>query len=297
MKQVKGLIGLLMCVVLAAGCLTGCGGKSDATILTSSVKNINSAKNFDVTRKESGKIKGSMAGESIDIDIDEESKGTLFADPFKAKDKITTTTSGASQTLELYLQKEGDKVFCYTNLEERWVKYSVDEDTAMAIFMQKLLPEEASKYTKKDDIEENGKKYLTYECPVAEDFIKNMIRSRTSSTESMMQDENEEKAKMVDDAIKSIGDIKMTILIDRETETIYQIRCPWGDILKKEMEFDMKSIAEEEQEELGSMEFDIDAVITYSNVGTAADFEVPKEALEAEEVDLSDLSEDLEEEE
>lgn len=294
MKQVKRLIGLFMCVAVATGCLTGCGGKSDATILTSSVKSINSAKNFDMSMKTSGKIKGSMMDESIDFDmdedIDEETKGTLFADPLKVK--YITTTSEASHTSEQYLQKEGDKFFCYTNLGERWVKYSVDEDTAMGgvNFMQKLLPEDASKYTKKDDIEENGKKYLTYECPVAEDFIKNMIRSLTSSTESMMQDEDEEEAKMVDDAIKSIGDIKMTILIDRETETIYQIRCPLGAILKEMMDSLMKSA---DEEELYAMEFetiDIDAVITYSNVGTAADFEMP----EAEEVDLSGDSEDEE---
>lgn len=293
MKQVKGLIGLLMCVVVAAGCLTGCGGKSDATILTSSVKTINSAKNFDVTMKMSMITKGSIMGRSVDVDLNEEIEGTLFADPLKAKYKITTTTSDASPIiLEQYLQKEGDKFFCYRDFGDRWEKCSVDEDKAIgeAKLMQKLLPKDTSKYTKKDDIDENGKKYLAYECSATEDIIKYMIDDPLYSTKSTMRDENEEEAKMVDDAIKSVGDIKIMILIDRETETIYQIRCPLGAVLNKVMDSIMKSADEQEQEEMKIETIDIDAVITYSNVGTAADFEMP----EAEEVNFSGDPEDEE---
>lgn len=304
MKQVKRLTGLLMCIVLAAGCLTGCGGKSDETILTSSVKNINSVKNFDMAMKMDGSIKMSMGGESQDIDMGLELKGTQFTDPLKAKYTTTVKTLGSTVSLESYIQKEGDNYVSYTKAEDEWSKVSIgDLDAAMAqtYSMQKQLVEDASKYVKKDDIEENGKKYLTYEYTITGDSIKSMIDSLTSTMGSTMGNLGEDESKMLDDMIKSIGDIKMTILIDRETEAIYQIRYPMGDMLKKMMDSVMKSVAslygEEANEEMKDMKIDVtgmDAVITYSNMGSAADFEVPKEALEAKEEDLSAHSVDAE---
>lgn len=293
-----------MCIVLAAGCLTGCGGKSDETILTSSVKNINSVKNFDMSMKMDGSIKMSMGGESQDIDMGLELKGTQFTDPLKAKYTTTVKTLGSTVSLESYIQKEGDKYVSYTKAEDEWSKVSIgDLDAAMAqtYSMQSQLAEDASKYVKKDDIEENGKKYLTYEYTITGDSIKSMIDSLTSTMGSTMGNLGEDESKMLDDMIKSIGDIKMTILIDRETEAIYQIRYPMGDMLKKMMDSVMKSVAslygEESNDEMKDMKIDVtgmDAVITYSNMGSAADFEVPKEALEAKEEDLSAHSVDAE---
>lgn len=304
MKQVKRLTGLLMCIVLAATCLTGCGGKSDETILTSSVKNINSVKNFDMSMKMDGSIKMFMGEESQDIDMGLELKGTQFTDPLKAKYTTTVKTLGSTVSLESYIQKEGDKYVSYTKAEDEWSKVSIgDLDAAMAqtYSMEKQLAEDASKYVKKDDIEENGKKYLTYEYTITGDSIKSMIDSLTSTMGSTMGNLGEDESKMLDDMIKSIGDIKMTILIDRETEAIYQIRYPMGDMLKKMMDSVMKSVAslygEEANEEMQDMKIDVtgmDAVITYSNMGSAADFEVPKEALEAKEEDLSAHSVDAE---
>lgn len=293
-----------MCIVLAVGCLTGCGGKSDETILTSSVKNINSVKNFDMSMKMDGKISVSVQGENQDIDMGMELKGTQFTDPLKAKYTTTVKTFGTSITTESYLQKEGDKFVSYTKAGNEWTKLSIDDlDKAMdqVNSMQKQLVEDASKYVKKDDTEENGKKYLTYEYTVTGDSIKSMMDSLTSSMGSSMGDLGEDESKMIDDMIKSIGDIKMTILIDREAEVIYQIRCPMGDMINKMMDSVMKSAAslygEEAQEELKDMKMEVtgmDAVMTYSNMGSASDFEVPKEALEAKEEDLSASSVDAE---
>ena len=71
--------------------------------------------------------------------------------------------------------------------------------------------------------------------------------------------------------------------------------------MEKMVDAVMKSMAslydEEANEEMKDMKIEVtgmDAVITYSNMGSAADFEVPKEALEAKEEDLSADSEDAE---
>lgn len=299
MKQLKKLAALFMCIVLAAGCLTGCGGKSDETILTGSVKSINSAKNFDMAMKMSGKISMTVEGQSQDIEMSTEVKGTQFTDPLKAKLMTTVTTAGMSITTEGYIQKDGDQYVYYAKMGNEWTKMSLgDLDAAMAKTnsMQKQLVEDVSKYTKKDDIEENGKKYLAYEYTVTGDSLKGMMDSLESSMGSLMGDTSGESADMIDEMIKSIGDVKMTVLIDRETEAIYQIRYPMADMLNKMMDSAMKSAAsiggEEAQKEIENMNIKVsgmDAVITYSNIGSAADFEVPKEALEAKEQDLSKL--------
>lgn len=297
MKQLKKLAALVMCIVLAAGCLTGCGGKTDETILTGSVKSINSAKNFDMAMKMSGKMSMTVAGQNQDIEMSTEVKSTQFMDPLKAKLMTTVTAAGTSITTEGYIQKDGDQYFYYVKMGNEWSKMSIgDLDAAIAKTnsMQKQLVEDESKYTKKDDIEENGKKYLTYEYTVTGDSLKNIMDSAMSSMGSVMGNLDKDSEKMIDEMIKSIGDIKMTILIDRETEAIYQIRYPMGDMINKMLNSVMKSIAsaggEEAQKEMENMKIEVsnmDAVITYSNIGSAADFEIPKEALEAKEQDLS----------
>ena len=199
-------------MALAAGCLTGCGGKSDETILTSSVKNINSLKSYDMSMKVDGSIKMTMGGQSQDTDMGLDLKGTQFTDPLKAKYMITVKTLGSTVNLESYLQKEGDKYVSYTKAEDEWSKVSIgDLDAAMArtYSMQKQLVEDASKYVKKDDIEENGKKYLAYEYTITGDSIKSMVESMNSAMGSTMGDLGEDESKMLDDIINSIGDIKM----------------------------------------------------------------------------------------
>lgn len=55
MKKMRRFLSLFMCMVLSAVCLAGCGGKSDEALLTASVKNLNEAKNCDITAKMSGR--------------------------------------------------------------------------------------------------------------------------------------------------------------------------------------------------------------------------------------------------
>lgn len=62
MKAVKKLVGLMLCFALTAGCLIGCGGTSanDEEILTSALKSMNEAANFDMTAKMTGKMSMKM---------------------------------------------------------------------------------------------------------------------------------------------------------------------------------------------------------------------------------------------
>lgn len=315
----KRLAGLMMCLVIVIGCLSGCGGKTDEALLSGSVKTLNEAKNFDFTSKTTGKMKVTIGSMSQDVDISSEVKGTQFMEPFKAKMTANTTTAGTTITMDTYMAKENDKYAIYMKVNNEWSKMSLgDLEQAMAASgmssLQEQLSEDASKYVKKDDIEENDKKYLVYDYTVSGDEIKNMMKGVTSSMGSMLGagEDGIDMEKIMNDMVKDIGDITMTILIDRENESIYQVRYSMAEMMNKMMDSLMKSVAETVKEKsaeagkesgadadvdvdamLASMKIEVgsmDMVISYSNTGSAADFEIPKEALEAKEMSADDTA-------
>lgn len=306
-----------MCLVMVIGCLSGCGGKTDEALLAGSVKMLNEAKNFDFTSKTTGKMKVTIGSMSQDVDLTSEVKGTQFMEPFKAKMTANTTTAGTTITTENYLTKENDKYTAYMKMNNEWSKITIgDLEQALATSgmssLQEQLSEDVSKYVKKDDIEESDKKYLVYDYTVSGDEVKNMMKGVTSSMGSILGggEDGIDMEKIMNDMVKDIGDITMTILIDRESESIYQIRYSMAELMNKIMDSLMKSVAEVVKETaakegkgsesdvdvdamLASMKFEtssMDMVLSYSNMGSAADFEIPKEALEAKEMSADDTA-------
>lgn len=307
----------MMCLVMVIGCLSGCGGKTDEALLAGSVKMLNEAKNFDFTSKTTGKMKVTIGSMSQDVDLTSEVKGTQFMEPFKAKMTANTTTAGTTITTENYLTKENDKYTAYMKMNNEWSKITIgDLEQALATSgmssLQEQLSEDVSKYVKKDDIEESDKKYLVYDYTVSGDEVKNMMKGVTSSMGSILGggEDGIDMEKIMNDMVKDIGDITMTILIDRESESIYQIRYSMAELMNKIMDSLMKSVAEVVKETaakegkgsesdvdvdamLASMKFEtssMDMVLSYSNMGSAADFEIPKEALEAREMSADDTA-------
>lgn len=307
----------MMCLVMVIGCLSGCGGKTDEALLAGSVKMLNEAKNFDFTSKTTGKMKVTIGSMSQDVDLTSEVKGTQFMEPFKAKMTANTTTAGTTITTENYLTKENDKYTAYMKMNNEWSKITIgDLEQALATSgmssLQEQLSEDVSKYVKKDDIEESDKKYLVYDYTVSGDEVKNMMKGVTSSMGSILGggEDGIDMEKIMNDMVKDIGDITMTILIDRESESIYQIRYSMAELMNKIMDSLMKSVAEVVKETaakegkgsesdvdvdamLASMKFEtssMDMVLSYSNMGSAADFEIPKEALEAKEMSADDTA-------
>lgn len=300
MKTLKKLAALIMCVVIAAGCLSGCGGVNDEETLTSAVKSINSAKSFDMVGKMSGKMAFKMGDISQDMVLDSEVKGTQFSDPVKAKIAQNMVFAGTKVQTESYIQKEDDNYVVYTKVEDEWTKMSLGGmEEALSVSglnsAQSQLGEDISKYTKKEDREVEGKKYLVYDYTVSGEEVKDMMGGLSSSMGDMFKDsgEGEEMEKMINDMVKDIGDITMTILIDRDDQSIYQIEYSMTEIMNKMMKSLVSGMDGQESGDVSAVEIDVqemNMVITYSNIDSAADFEIPKEALEAEEIDLSGAS-------
>lgn len=304
MKKMRRFLSLFMCIVLSAVCLAGCGGKSDEALLTASVKNLNEAKNCDITAKMSGKMKVSIGDFSQDVDMDMDITSTMFMDPVKTKVVSTLNSAGTSVKSESYIAKENDKYVTYTKVDDEWSKMELGNmDEAMAVSgmdtMAKQLVDDISKYVKKDDQEKEGKKYLVYDYTISGDAIKDMIKSMSSSMGSSLGLAGEDESQMeeiLNAMVKEVGDITMTIFIDRETENISHIEYSMTEFMNKMMKSLMGSISDlakaegGEQAEIPAMNIetsDMNMKLSYSNINSAADFEIPKEALEAK--DISEL--------
>ena len=136
-------------------------------------------------------------------------------------------------------------------------------------------------------------------------MMEELMSSLTGSISSVM-DEKEIK-ELLDTIISNMGDIKMTIWFDSEEENIYKITYSITDMMNKVLEGLMSKIKKSADSSDSDDSVDLssalaDAKITvkdmnmtcvYKNVDSAADFEIPEEALKAQEL-TSDLLDDEE---
>lgn len=317
MKKVRKILGLMMCLVLAFGCLTGCGGKSEEEVFMGAITSLNTAKSFDMEATMSGKMSMQMEEESQDIDISSKVVANCFTDPYKMKATTTTTTMGQSTSQEVYMQKEDEKYVLYMNTAGTWSKMELgDLDAAIQASginnIESQLSGDINKYTKKENKEEGEKTYLVYDYTVSGDEMKKMAEGMTSSLGTMLGDSTDSKdlEEMIDKMLETVGDVTMTILVDKEEGCVARIEYPMTDMMNNMLNSMMKYMAEkfgesEEKDTVGIAEAlasvkiqvsDMNMVTTYKNLDNAAEFEIPEEAKNAKPISslLEDSSEDSE---
>lgn len=312
MKKMSKLLALVMCLTLAVCSLAGCA-KSEKEVIKNSVSKINNAKNFQMESTMGGKMTISVAGTTQDVDMDMKMNATYFLDSMKVKTSATVTSAGVSTTTDSYMQKDGDDLVMYTKTADGdWSKVKMENAASLMQSsgdMSKQLSEDNTKYTKKGEMTENDKTYNVYEYTVSakdnQDMMEELMSSLTGSISSVM-DEKEIK-ELLDTIISNMGDIKMTIWFDSEEENIYKITYSITDMMNKVLEGLMSKIKKSADSSDSDDSVDLssalaDAKITvkdmnmtcvYKNVDSAADFEIPEEALKAQEL-TSDLLDDEE---
>lgn len=306
MKKVKKRTVYFLCLILVTGCLSGCGGfagKSDGELLMSSIASLNKAKNFEANGILSGnmsmKIDGTTEKEVLNI----ERSFIQFAEPLKAKVLIEEDfLEFETMITESYVQKEDDKYVIYAKAGDIWTKKCLETlDEAMnevgsMEFIQKLLAEDASKYTKQEDQIEGDKRYLVYEYKVAGGELKRIVDGILSFMGSSLEPAELEAVKG-----KMEGNVSITIFLDRKSECISRIELSLTDMMnnmiKVLLECAKQEISDEENDPyLDETEItvsDMNLVVTYSKVDEAEDFTIPKEALAAKsETDLEALTEE-----
>lgn len=295
MKRTNKVVALVLCVILAMGCMTGCGKKSDEEILLSSVSVLNKAKSFEADTTLAGKMSMKFQEESQDMDMKMSMKQVQFNEPLKAKVTMDMEMLGQKTSVECYVQKDGDKYASYVGTGGAWQKVVMDNlDEAMkssGMDMTAQFAEDASKYTKKEDKTEGEKTYLTYEYTISGDEMKGVVAGLMSSMGSALPAEDSKK---IEDTIsEAIGSLSYVLWIDRESETIYRAECSMAAMMENLLKVVFKSMGEsQDSDSMGVAEAmsqidisvpEMNMVMTYKNMDKATDFDIPKEALEAKE--------------
>lgn len=304
MKRMTKIIALVMCVVLAIGSLTGCGGKSEEEILMSAVTGVNNAESCEIEASMTGKMSMKMGKESQDLDMKMDLKGAMFNDPFKMKITGSVSSMGQSALMESYIQKENEKYVLYTKTEGNWTKMELgDLNTALASSgmnsFSNQLSADIGKYTKREEKKEGETTYLVYDYTISGEEMKSMLEGNASSVKSMLADavDTKEYEELMSKVASSIDKVTLTVYVDVKKQEISRVEYPMTDMMNKMFDEVMKYVKDKALEEaageeakqsvkemMDSMEMkvsDMNMSISYKNVNKAEDFKVPDEALKA----------------
>lgn len=332
-----------MCLVMVLGCLAGCGGVSTGTgqkdgkevnsVLLHALQKANSAESLDMDVNMSGAMKVALyTDEFSTINMSADVKISMFENPTKMKYTTSVKDREDSETYTTigYITKQNDEYVNYENhassLEKAragdWQKscYKDEEELGeqLGLFFYPIdMDEDIEKYTKKEDIEEKGKKYQVYEY--------GMPFGKVLGIDDLFGDEEKkEMGEAFIDGLKALANktVVLTLLVDPEKEELYQLRCQLGEFISELFEITSKSVMEdvkdvddeddkddsiaddadkdedENEDNSGSedaqaMKCDIAYTVTYSNLNSASEFEIPEEALNA--ADKEDDSDDYDE--
>lgn len=305
-KRISRIAGIVLCVGLLAGGLSGCG-KSDEAILKSGISAMKEAKSYEMEGSYSGTMILTEGEEpATEVKLETKISEVFFQEPFRAK--VTSKMTADSQTaaeVTTYVNSTGEQYDVYTNTYGTWSKVTLQDsvnamaEAGLGTYMMQQFSDDMSRYVKKEDKVEGDNSYLVYEYTFSQEEVlqrmKEMLRSWGSNSLTG-------EAKVVTEEVaKSISDMKATLILDRKTKSLVRVEYPVSELVTKtirSMLDAMASIQEEDVAESGEGEHvmslqealaqlkieakDMVLVVTYKNLDHATDFEIPKEVLEAE---------------
>ncbi len=290
-KRITGVI-LILVMLFTMG---GCGKKSVSAgdLLEKAYENSKAVTNM--TAKYSMQLDMSSAGESISSattgDI------TAFADPYKVKMNITMDMGElGSQDMEMYMAAEGENYYTYTGMSGIWYKQSLDKE----LFEKSLNSYKSELYLgsfvkSKDsftftETTENDKDLYQITGTLNGEALADMI----NSTDIMSQMESFG----IDESLyKDLADLNVTLYLDKESCSFYKMSLDMTKMMQEVMSKTMDSISDtvngDDAAANATANVDISKCvmeIEYTGYNNAEDFEIPEEALNAEELDLSGLN-------
>lgn len=270
--------------------ISGCKSNEDiGSILQKALENSQNASSVTSTNKITFGM--SMGEESIDftssMDI------TLLGD----KAKIDTTIDFGDneyglgpQTTQTYMANDGDKYYNYMNVGDTWYKEELD----MSEFEKSMKGYDSEAYLdaiiQNEDnfsftkVEEDGKKLYKLEGILTGDSLNTMLSSANVLTDL-------ESLGIDSSLFSNLGDLNIVVYLDRETKNFYKLQLDMTEMMQQLMQKTMDSIASES----GEAADDTDTIniskctldTVYTGFNNAEEFDIPKEALDAETFDMT----------
>ena len=195
-----------------------------------------------------------------------------------------------SQAITMYMAEEDGKYYTYTGASGMWMKQSMDKaafDEAMNSYDSKAYLEQLVGSTSTftfNETTEDDKEVYKLDGNITGESLKNMLKTANSMSQlgSLGIDYTQ--------AFDSISDLPVTIYIEKESGNLYKMSMDMSDFMKQIMS-SMSGAADTDESLNTDVAIDkCDMTITYTGYDNAENFDIPEEALNAEEIDLNALS-------
>lgn len=276
----KKLIAVFLMLVMVLS-MASCGTKNalptkPADIVKKAEENTNKAKsmeltgtiNYDVT------VSGQTYAGKLDMNM------AMFLEPFKVKMDMNLDMGaelGGSQAISVYMIQEGDKYYTYTSAMGTWAKQELTDtkiiDSLKSAGKTSVLSESADKFTKVDSNDE----VTTLEYVLTADDAKKAVEASGALTEL--------SGYGVDASLfESMKDTKITMTVDNKTVTWKNVSVDLKETLQGVVDSLLSSMGALLGGDVQVTINTCNADIEYKNFDKAAEFELPEEAKNAQEI-------------
>ncbi len=283
-KKLFKILSLIMVMILVIGSITAC----DANKMPSEPKDIiklilqNSAqiKNMDSVTN----IEMEMTTSGLSMTIKSEQNMSVFSDPYKAKVDMNMDMAGLGNIeTQVYLGEVDSKFYAFTNLDG-WAAEELDDsmiskmkeqyssDAGFDVYLSNV---DSFKVVGTEEI--NGKEATKLEGTITGQSLKDFVE-KTGAMDNL--DMSEVPANLFDE----LEDLNIAIWIDNENKIPVKMTADMAGMMQSIMSniYESGELESEELSQLGNITISKCLLeMTYKNVNSATDFEIPQEAKDA----------------
>lgn len=300
MKAIKKVAATTMALAVGVSTVTACGTKT--VTMPQEPKDIVKLANERTAELKSYELKGNasiamdMMGQKIDWDVD--INAVYFKDPMKMKmdmkmvnnapDKDATEEE-KEMTASMYFMKEEDNYVMYMGVKDEWAKTTMSKDDEQYKEVIELLDRGmtssddtfADLYTK---AAEQPKDQTMLELKITGEQIAEQIEKAGVDTSAL------ESSGASMEMIKQLGEIPISMGVDSKNIYWKSVSIDLKDIIQNVLDASLKQyeamLGGSDQKVTMSVD-KCQMEMTYDNYDKATDFELPEEAKNAKEADVS----------
>lgn len=305
-KGLAAVLSLAMILCLLTACGAGGGGEKSATDMTPEEVLAAASQNMDSLESMSYDMDMDMgfaiAIPSVEVDekldISSKSEADYIKEPMKMKMTMNMDMgTGEAMDMLMYLVQDGDTYITYTGLENEdgsfdWTRQEMSDLPDMSQYKaedtMKLYLSSGEGFKENGTEEVNGVEAVRYDGVIKGEAMQEVMDSSgmTEQLAAMNLGGDEE-------LFKNAGDLPISIWIDREQLLPVKYEMDMADIMQYIME---KALAQQLEglEGTGEMKMTVSKAfvsMTVKNFNSVEDFEIPQEALDAEELDAAAAAE------
>jgi hypothetical protein len=307
-RKIFSFIAISTMILSLAGC--GASYKDAKSVLDKVNEATGEIKSSDIAM--SANFAMTVDGQEMVFDVNADA--TSFADSLKSKvsmdvDVKLGSTKVGIEDAEVYTAEEGDNLATYVGVDLSALGGGVDAGTTGKQWTKQLFSKEIMEQSKAysenealkdiiteisdkmemEEVEEDGKKLFKMTGKITSKNFTDILDAvgLMDQIEQVMP-VDEETQKQFDELVASFGEIPFIMYVDKESFQMTKVSVDASDSLKS-MADKLMSLASETEGVAGT-ELKIDTFkmdFEYKSINQSKDFEIPQEALNAEDIDVS----------